>query len=209
MNETNLFLFCLVAIPLILTPGPDIIYVLTRGITQGRKIALISMAGVCTGYLGHTIFAVLGLSALINSSEILFNFIKFIGGLYLIYLGIQAIKTNGEFQLSNDEHITTQPYKLFMTGMIISLMNPKAILFFFAFLPQFIVPSNGNIHLQLFTLGFIFTFFCILIYSFLAVSSSVIGYHLSSSRKVMNIFKYLTGSILVGLGFKLIVSEKE
>jgi threonine/homoserine/homoserine lactone efflux protein len=132
MHHINLVLFCLIAIPLIFTPGPDIIYIVTRGITQGRLSAVLSMFGVCAGYVVHTLLAVFGLSALLHTSEFLFNFIRYAGAAYLVYLGVHALVNKQHFEIAH----TSTPvayHRQFLTGMATSLLNPKAILFFFSF----------------------------------------------------------------------------
>lgn len=207
MQHINFVLFCLVALPLILTPGPDIIYIVTRGIAQGRSTAVLSMFGVCAGYVGHTLLAVCGLSALVHTSEVLFNLVRYAGAAYLIYLGVRALISKQHFDFARTS-APAVPKRLFVTGMLTSLLNPKAILFFFSFLPQFIVPGAGQVPLQLLGLGLLFTFFCMLVYGAIAVLSGSLGNRLSSVPMFANTLRWVTGSILIGLGLRLMVPEQ-
>jgi threonine/homoserine/homoserine lactone efflux protein len=98
MQSFTLIIFCATVLPLIFTPGPDIIYITTRGMAQGRKAALISTLGICTGYLVHTLLAVLGLTALVYASETLFSLVRYAGAAYLLYLGIKAIRSKSQIE---------------------------------------------------------------------------------------------------------------
>ncbi|RBQ27285.1 LysE family translocator [Arcobacter sp. CECT 9188] len=209
MENINFLLFFLVSIPLLFTPGPDIIYIVTRGVIQGKKSSFIALFGVCIGHFCHVIFAVLGLSALIYSSELLFNIIKYLGAIYLIYLGIQALRSKGQFELSTNNSKMLNSYKIFASGILTSLINPKSFLFYFTFLPQFINVTNENIHLSLLILGSIFLLLCIFVYSIFAIFSSLIGNKLSNSQKTMNSIKNITGTIFITLGIRLVMPEQK
>src|SRR5262245_58259140 len=122
MRSSTLLIFALTVLPLILTPGPDVLYVTTRGIAQGRRAALISTFGVCTCYVVHTLLAVLGLTAVLYASEVLFNAIRYAGAAYLLYLGVKTLRSRAQFEL-----LAGQPRgqgRLFLTGMATSVLNP-------------------------------------------------------------------------------------
>jgi hypothetical protein len=124
MQTVTLIVFCATVLPLIFTPGPDIIYITTRGIAQGRRAALVSMLGVCAGYIIRTLLAVLGLTALLYASETLFNIVKYAGAAYLLYLGIKAIRSKSQIELKADKKrmsnkrmlVSCSPCSLFLSN---------------------------------------------------------------------------------------------
>jgi threonine/homoserine/homoserine lactone efflux protein len=205
MQESQVLLFCATALPIILTPGPDIIYIITRGISQGRSSALLSMLGVCLGYLVHTLLAVLGLSALLHTSEILFNAIRYAGAAYLIYLGVHALRSGQ--QLRTAETAPSSGRNFVFTGMATSVMNPKGILFFLSFLPQFVIPSDGQVPMQVFCLGLTFTFLCMAAYGTIAYFSGAFSNRLTTNPKTANVLRWATGSVMVALGMRLALPQ--
>jgi threonine/homoserine/homoserine lactone efflux protein len=163
LETTEFALFLATALVLIFVPGPDMIYVATRGIGQGRRVAAISTAGVCLGYVAHTALAALGLSALLASSATAFRVVQYVGAAYLLYLGVRTILDRGAF-VPPAESPPSPSGALLSQGVLTSLLNPKGILFFLSFLPQFVVPSAGGIALQVVLLGLTFTLLCLLVY---------------------------------------------
>jgi len=207
VRTVTLIIFCVTVLPLIITPGPDIIYITTRGIAQGRQAGLISTLGVCTGYVVHTLLAVLGLTALVYASETLFNVLRYAGAAYLLYLGIKAIRSKSRIELKTDKKLLGNS-RMYLTGVVTSVMNPKAILFFISYLPQFTVPEAGNLTGQLFVLGALFTGMCALVYGMYGFFSGTIGERLSESPRVSDLMRWLTGSVLIGLGVRLALPDK-
>jgi threonine/homoserine/homoserine lactone efflux protein len=208
MQTVTLIVFCATVLPLIFTPGPDIIYITTRGIAQGRQAALISTLGVCAGYIIHTLLAVLGLTALLYASETLFNLVKYAGAAYLLYLGIKAIRSKSQIELKADKQRMSNK-RMLLTGMATSVMNPKGILLFFSYFPQFVVPEAGNVTRQLFVIGTLFTVMCGLVYSTYGFFSGAIGERLSAEPRIANVMKWFTGSVLIGLGVRLALPDKK
>ncbi len=206
MQESQILLFCATAIPIILTPGPDIIYIITRGISQGRSTALLSMIGVCLGYLVHTALAVLGLSALLRTSETLFDAIRYAGAAYLIYLGVRAFRSGQQLHIPADAAPGTSK-NFVVTGMATSVMNPKGILFFLSFLPQFVIPSAGHVPMQVLCLGLTFTFLCVAAYGAIAYFSGAFGNRLTTNPKTANVLQWATGSVMVALGMRLALPQ--
>lgn len=207
MHFSMLVIFALTVLPLILTPGPDILYITTRGVARGRRAALISTLGVCAGYVVHTLLAVVGLTAVLYSSEILFNAIRYAGAAYLVYLGVKTLRSRSQFELV----AAAQPPgdgRLFLTGMATSVLNPKGILLFLSYLPQFDAPEAGNVPMQLLAVGMLFTMMCGLVYGTYGYFSSAIGARLSSAPRFADIMRWITGSVLIGLGLRLMVPER-
>lgn len=207
MGSWSLLLFCVTVLPLIFTPGPDILYITTRGIAQGRRAAMISTAGVCAGYVVHTMMAVAGLTAILYASEFLFNAVRYAGAAYLLYLGVKTLRSKAQFDV-HGVHETHDPPWLFLTGMATSVMNPKGILLFFAYLPQFVSPDAGSVSMQLLIVGALFTLMCGIVYGVYAFFSSAIGHRLSNAPRFADAMRWLTASVFMGLGLRLLFSER-
>lgn len=156
MSELNYWLvFVCAAVMLTISPGPDLLYILSRTIAQGRRIGAASSAGVCTGSIVHVLGAAFGLSAILAASALAFGIVKYVGALYLFYLGIQALRSHGSATAfaEGTETPRVTAWQAFRQGMLIDALNPKAAIFFLAFLPQFVRPQHGNTAVQLVTLG--------------------------------------------------------
>jgi threonine/homoserine/homoserine lactone efflux protein len=194
-----LLAFCVTASILILTPGPNFIYVLTRGTTQGRHAALLSAVGLGMGVLIHTILACIGVSTLIRSSYLAFQILKYAGSLYLLSVGLKTLRARevpgpGLSQRpAANSHILSQ-------SVIASLTNPKTMLFFLSFLPQFVTDTSSSISAQLVLLGGIYMLLTVLIYGTLAYFSGSIGQWLQVHTARASRLRWITGSSFIGLG---------
>jgi threonine/homoserine/homoserine lactone efflux protein len=209
LQETSLILFLTASMALIATPGPDMVYVLTRGVAQGRRAALVSACGVCSGLAVHTSFAAIGLSALLARSAVAFSLVRYAGAAYLIYLGIRALLNKDTYAISREVRPTTGLGRVFFQGVASNVLNPKVALFFFlAFLPQFVSPDVGSSVLQMFVLGAIFALLGLLSLGFVAYFSGTLGDWLGSRPGFANSLRWLTGSVLAGLGLRLALPER-
>jgi len=205
--EAVTMIFILTSMLIILTPGQDMILVMSRSISQGKKAGIFTAFGVSIGLMGHTLLATLGLGALLISSEWLFNSIKFIGAGYLIYLGYQLL-TSKEHKIAMKEMPNISYRKMFFQGVISNISNPKITIFYFSYLPQFVVHNDSSQAVQLFILG---TTFAIITF-FLKAPIGYIAGQLSSWIKarpnMLNYINNTSGIVLVALGIKLALSEK-
>ena len=150
----DLLLFTLAALILVISPGPNMIYLISRSITQGRGAGIISLAGVICGFLFHIILVSFGLTAVLFAIPFAFNILKTLGVAYLLYLAYQAIKPNGQniFEIKNDVPVDKSG-KLFIIGFLTNVLNPKVAVFYLSFFPQFIKPAYGSIMTQSLQLG--------------------------------------------------------
>lgn len=200
----NYGIFLLSGILLNLTPGSDTIYILGRSMGQGKKAGVISALGISSGALIHTLMVALGLSVILAKSAIAFNFIKYLGAGYLIYLGIKTLVYKKEIVVESGEDKKASLKKVYFEGIITNLFNPKVALFFLAFLPQFINPLNNYGAIPFLLLGFTFittgTIWCVL----LAVFSSYMTNKIRREKKISILLNKLTGIIFVGLGLNLL-----
>ena len=201
----NYEVFLLTGILLNLIPGADTMYIVGRSISQGRKAGVYSVFGIITGSLVHTLLVAFGLSIILTKSVVLFNTIKIIGVIYLVYLGMKMIldKTNVDFQApSNKLNIR----KIYLQGLLTSLTNPKVSLFFIAFLPQFI-DTKASGPMPFIILGLTFTVTGLLWCLFVAYFSSYVTKKLRGNQKVGMILNKITGLIFIGMGLKLLQTK--
>lgn len=208
MPDVNIALFVAASLAVIAAPGPDNVYVLTRGVAQGRGVAFASAWGMCSGLLFHTTLAALGISAILVRSAVVFSVVKYAGAAYLIYLGVRALLSKGEFASLDEEIPTTRLWSFFFRGLAMNLLNPKVAVFFLAFLPQFAGPTTDGVVLRLLGLGLIFTLLSLIIFSAIALFSSILGDRLSRNPRFTSSLRWLTGCVLVGLGARLAFSER-
>ncbi|WP_072682507.1 LysE family translocator [Arcobacter sp. LA11] len=205
--EVITFLFILTSVVIILTPGQDMIIVMSRSIAQGQKAGIMTAFGVSIGLMGHTVLTTLGLGALLLASEWLFNIIKYIGAAYLIYLGYQLLISK-EHKLAMKDMPKVSYKKMFMQGAISNISNPKITIFYFSYLPQFIVPNAGSEALQLFILGTTFAVITFFLKSPIGFLAGMLSSWIKARPMVLNYIHKTSGLILVGLGLKLAFSER-
>ncbi|MCU5471286.1 LysE family translocator [Bacillus paranthracis] len=201
----NYEVFLLTGILLNLIPGADTMYIVGRSISQGRKAGVYSVFGIITGSLVHTLLVAFGLSIILTKSIVLFNTIKVIGVIYLVYLGIKMIldKTNVAFEASSNK---LNIRKIYLQGLLTSLTNPKVSLFFIAFLPQFI-DTKASGPMPFIILGITFTVTGLLWCLFVAFFSSYVTKKLRGNQKVGIILNKVTGLIFIGMGLKLLQTK--
>jgi len=203
---THLSLFLLASAILLLTPGPAVLYIIARSVSQGRHAGLVSVCGIEVGNFLHVLAATLGLSALLLSSALAFTVVKYLGAAYLIYLGLRKLFTHETLQASS----TRQPQSLgriFSQGAVVAALNPKTALFFVAFLPQFVDASQGAITEQLLVLGCLFVLLALISDSIYALVAGMVGQRLKGSRSAVRAERYVVGSVYIGLGVTAALSD--
>jgi threonine/homoserine/homoserine lactone efflux protein len=196
---THLPLFILASAVLLVTPGPAVLYILARSVDQGRRAGLVSVCAIETGNFVHVIAATLGLSALLLSSALAFTIVKYLGAAYLVYLGLRKIFSRRTVQ----ETAGSQPqslHRIFSQGVMVAALNPKTALFFVAFLPQFVDPSQGAIALQMLVLGCSFIMMGFISDSLYALAAGTLGQWLKGSFAVVRAQRYVIGGVYIGLG---------
>jgi threonine/homoserine/homoserine lactone efflux protein len=198
--------FLTAAILITLSPGPDNMMVLGVGIAKGRARGIAFGLGCALGCLNHTLLAVVGVSALIAASPTAVTALKIAGGLYLIWMGIGALRSRGVAQAAGvvpDESAR----QLFFKGLLANAINPKVVLFFLSFLPQFVVAARGDANWQIAWLGLIFTVQAALLFGLLGYFSGAIGQWLNKTPRAGMWLDRIAGAIFVGLGLRLIVAR--
>lgn len=207
LDMTNLTVFLIAAWSLNLTPGPDMLYVVTRSVARGRMAGVVSSLGVATGGLIHTAAAALGLSVILANSAVAFLIVKYVGAAYLIYLGIVSCCDKKPLERNGIERDSNSLARLYYQGLITNVLNPKVALFFLSFLPQFTNPAAGSVFLQIIVLGSIFNVSGSSILVLVAVFSGYAGGWIERNPYLRKLQRWLTGSILVALGLRLAVQE--
>lgn len=198
--------FLLTGILLNLIPGADTMYIVGRSISQGRTAGIYSVLGIISGSLVHTLFVAFGLSLILVKSVLLFNVIKVIGVVYLVYLGIRMILDKSNLAFQQATGTTVNKRKIYIQGLLTSLINPKVSLFFIAFMPQFIDP-NVTSPVPFLILGLTFTITGLLWCLFVAYFSSYVTKTLRGNQKVGQVLNKVTGVIFIGMGIKLLQTK--
>lgn len=207
LTPEQFFGFLLAAVLITASPGPDNLMVLGMGISKGRRQGIAFGLGCALGCLSHTLLAVIGVSALIAASPMAFTLLKIGGGLYLVWLGVQALRSTGNARLGTAEAGETSLWRLFLKGVFANAINPKVVLFFLSFLPQFVLPANGHAAMQMALLGLLFTTQAALLFSLLGFFSGSVGQLLMRRPRVAAWLDRVAGAVFVGLGLRLMVAR--
>jgi threonine/homoserine/homoserine lactone efflux protein len=199
IEPSRLYLFMGAALALLLIPGPAVLYITARSASQGRLAGLVSVLAIETANLIQVIAAALGLSAILLSSALAFDAVKYLGAAYLIYLGIRKLWAfdNG---LENETVKQESLSRIYWQGFAVNILNPKTALFFFAFLPQFIDPAMGNVTAQNLFLGAVFVCMALITDSMFALLASSLAGRLTGNRRFQKGGRYFAGLVYVGLG---------
>ena len=201
-------LFLSAAILLNIAPGPDMIYLISKTMSQGKRVGFASILGLGTGALIHTLFVSLGISAIISTSVIVFKIIKYTGAAYLFYLGIKALLSGGlKFKENKKKEGDSSFFKSFSQAVIIDVTNPKVALFFIAFLPQFYRDNGTSKIAQFMTLGLIIILIGFIVESLIVLLSDKIAHLLKKKPIISRVLDKVFGTVLIGLGIRLVVQK--
>lgn len=207
LNDAQILSFLLTAVLLTATPGPDNLMVLSMGISGGRRAGIAFGLGCAVGCLSHTVLAVVGVSALLVASPTAFMLLKWAGGAYLLWLGVQALKKAGTGQLPARAAANKSVRSLFQQGLIANAINPKVVLFFLSFLPQFVNEAQGHVEWQLGLLGVLFSLQAAILFGMLGYFSGAIGAWLSHRPAAGRWLDRAAGAIFVTLGLRMMVTR--
>jgi len=192
-------LFVLTALALLVIPGPAVLYVVSRSIDQGRSAGLASVLGITSGTVVHVTLAAVGLSSLVLASRVAFDAVRFVGAAYLLVLGVRRLVTS-----RTDDGVEASAPRtrrdLYTQGLVVNLLNPKTIVFIFAFVPQFVDVGAGHVWLQIMLLGFTFAGLGLLSDSVYAVVAGSIADRLRGTPLAARIERWFGGTALIGLG---------
>jgi len=202
----DIALFLIASALLTVAPGPDIVYVLTRGIAQGRKAGFAAALGFATGCIFHTLLAALGIAAIIRSSPLAFDLVRYAGAAYLVWIGIQAIRHASAFSLgaASDERAL---WTIFRQSVIGNALNPKVTLFFLSFLPQFVNAEAGRIGAQMALLGIVFMAQTVVIFGLVAFFSGGIGNWVRRKPAIAERLNLFAGLTFIALGVRVALPD--
>lgn len=196
--------FLLSSIALTISPGPDILYVLTQSISNGKKYGIATALGLVSGILVHTTLIALGVSALIKQSELVFTVIKILGACYLLWIAYQVYKAPASISLTK---VGTQKsaLELVKQGFIMNVLNPKVTLFFLAFFPGFIDESLGNVTQQIYLLGFLFMLQAFLIFTFVSIVAAKLTVFIRTNKTSAVFIKWFQIVAFIGIAVLILV----
>ncbi|WHY62454.1 LysE family translocator [Cytobacillus firmus] len=201
-------LFLITTIIFIIVPGIDAMFVLSKNISNGRAIGIASSAGVATGAFVHTVLSVIGLSFILSQSVVIFTALKVIGGIYLIYIGAKSL-----FQKSKELEIKRTSSgslkKDYMQGVLTNVSNPKSILFYLSFLPQFISADNSYGSLPFLILWATFSMFLLVWYVLVSYGAALATKNLKDSKVINAIMNKVAGVVFIGIGLKLMAAKPQ
>ncbi len=207
IDQVTLITYVAIVAGFVFIPGPATVLTVARATASGTRVGLATGLGIAVGDIIHTALAVLGISAIILASAFLFSLIKYLGAAYLVYLGIRAMFEKVP-AAAGRQSVSLTPRAAFRQGILAEVLNPKAAMFFLAFLPQFVKPENGSVLLQLTTLGIIFVALGLTSTVFFALFAGSVGGFLQKNQTVVKWQGRAVGSIYCALGVRLAFQER-
>jgi threonine/homoserine/homoserine lactone efflux protein len=207
-QTSHLVAFAFVALGMALTPGPNMIYLISRSICQGRVAGLISLGGVALGFVVYMFCAAFGITALLLAVPFAYDTLRFGGALYLLYLAWQAVKPGGRSPFQVRDLPVDSPRKLFTMGFITNLLNPKIAVLYLSLLPQFIDPQHGSVLGQSLVFGAIQIVLSISVNSTVAVTAGSIAAFLAGRPTWLVVQRWIMGTVLAGLAVRMAVDAR-
>lgn len=205
---TSLLGFALVALTMVLTPGPNMIYLISRSITQGPAAGLVSLGGVALGFVFYMLCAAFGITALLFAVPYAYDALRLAGAAYLLWLAWQAVGPNGRSPFQVRELAIDTPRKLFAMGLFTNLLNPKAAMLYLALLPQFIDPVQGSVLTQSMALGFAQIAISVSVNAVIALAAGSIALFLGRRPTWLLVQRWLMGTVLAGLAVRMALETR-
>ena len=202
-STSSLVGFALVALGLVITPGPNMMYLVSRSICQGRRAGLVSLGGVGLGFLVYMIAAALGITALLFAVPFAYDLLRLAGAAYLLHLAWQALKPGGRSAFQVRDLPADSDRRLFAMGFLTNLLNPKAAMLYLSLLPQFIDPARGSILMQSLLLGSIQIAISLTVNALIATAAGSIAAFLGTRPTWLLLQRWLMGTVLAGLGLRM------
>ena len=206
MDLTTLAAFVPAALAIVLAPGPDTMYVVTRSLGDGRAAGVVAGCGTATGVLVHTAAAVAGLAALLRASATAYTVVKYVGAAYLCYLGVRLLLSDESFDVGTAER-TRSLAESYRRAVVINVTNPKVAVFVLAFFPQF-VPAAADAPVQMSILGVVYAGLSLFYLAGVALFAGRVRTRLLDSVRASRAIRYLSGSVLIGFGVRLVLGER-
>ena len=195
--------FALVALGMVLTPGPNMIYLISRSLSQGPMAGLISLGGVALGFVFYALAAAFGITVIVFAVPYAYDALRFCGALYLLWLAWQAIRPGGRSPFQVRELKPDSPRKLFLMGFMTNLLNPKIAVLYLSLLPQFVDPGRGSVLAQLLTLGAVQIVISVAGNATIALTAGSVSRFLAGRPVWVLVQRWLMGIVLVGLALRM------
>jgi threonine/homoserine/homoserine lactone efflux protein len=206
LNE--LLLFSGAALLMVLTPGPNMIYLISRSICQGRKAGVISLLGVIAGFLVHMFAAAIGLTALFLAVPLAYEVLKWAGAAYLLYLAWQAVKPGARSPFEPSQLPEDPPSRLFFMGFLTNVLNPKIAVFYLSIFPQFVSPEHGSVFMQSLVLGLTQITVSFTVNLGIALSAANLASWFMRNPRWLAAQRYFMGFVLAGLAVRLAAEQR-
>ena len=206
---TSLLGFALVSLGMVLTPGPNMIYLISRSITQGPAAGMVSLGGVALGFIFYMLCAAFGITALLFAVPYAYDALRIAGAAYLLWLAWQALKPNGRSPFQVKKLAIDSPRKLFAMGFITNLLNPKIAMLYLALLPQFIDPTAGSVLTQSLVLGSTQTIISVGVNGLIALGAGSIALFLGERPTWLKLQRWLMGTVLAGLAVRMALETRK
>jgi len=207
-TTASLVAFALIALGMVLTPGPNMIYLVSRSISQGPVAGLISLGGVALGFVFYMLAAVFGITALVMAVPFAYDALRLAGAAYLIWLAWQAVRPGGRSPFQVRALPKDSPRKLFLMGLFTNLLNPKAAMVYLSLLPQFIDPALGSVLTQALTLGFTQIAISVTVNAMIALAAGGIALFLTRHPFWLAMQRWLMGTVLAGLAVNMAMESR-
>lgn len=208
-SSTALLAFALVSLGMVLTPGPNMIYLISRSISQGRVAGLISLGGVALGFVFYMLCAAFGITALLFAIPYAYDALRFAGAAYILWLAWQAVKPGGRSPFQVHKLRVDGPGKLFAMGLLTNLLNPKIAMLYLALLPQFIDPAQGSVLMQSIVLGATQIAVSVSVNALIAIAAGSIATFLATRPFWMLVQRWIMGTMLAALAVKMAVEARK
>lgn len=207
-GTTSLLAFAAIALGMALTPGPNMVYLISRSICQGPRAGLISLGGVALGFVVYMLCAAFGLTALVLAVPYAYEAIRLVGGLYLLWLAWQAVRPGGRSPFAVKALPQDSPRKLFLMGFLTNLLNPKIAVIYLSLLPQFIDPARGSVFAQALSLGAIQIALSVMVNAAVALSAGAIALFLTRRPSFALVQRWVMGTVLAGLAVRMMTEAR-
>jgi threonine/homoserine/homoserine lactone efflux protein len=207
-GTTSLLAFAAIALGMALTPGPNMVYLISRSICQGPRAGLISLGGVALGFVVYMLCAGFGLTALVLAVPYAYDAIRLVGGLYLLWLAWQAVRPGGRSPFAVKALPQDSLRKLFLMGFLTNLLNPKIAVIYLSLLPQFIDPARGSVFAQALSLGAIQIALSVMVNAAVALSAGAIALFLTRRPSFALVQRWVMGTVLAGLAVRMMTEAR-
>ncbi|GLU55392.1 LysE family translocator [Dyadobacter frigoris] len=210
VQTSDLLLFGLAALILVISPGPNMIYLISRSITQGKAAGLISLSGVIFGFLFHIVMVSFGLTAVLFTIPFVYTLLKTAGTIYLVYLAYQSVKPGSKSLFEVQTNLEAdKPARLFSMGFFTNVLNPKVAVFYLSFFPQFIKLENGSVMAQSFQLGITQILISLTVNFIIVLSASAMAQWFARKPAWIKIQKWFMATVLTGLATKMALERSK